>query len=525
MRRATLCLVLAGFFLLPAVAAASAPPTIANGTPTEIRNREATLHFTIDPEGLATKYYVEYGTTTGYGQQAELYEGDAGSGDDPVPLDALLSVWYLKPATTYHYRVVASNAAGTTYGDDAEVTTANGTLPTVVTGAAEEDTGSSVVLHGTVDPEGQPLTACRFHYVTLAQYERFGFTYSVGPRPEPQGVQVPCEETPAEIGSGTDPVPVHAEVSYTPGWRYYRLEAENAYDEAAPGAAAPFGSEPPAIEYLAPDPLRNESATLRFKIYPNRLDTEYEVEYGDEAGNYNEFHYLWDGTVPAGEEPVTREAKLPAYWEGSLWPGTTYHWRVVARNAAGTTEGPDETFTTPDELPPALTTSVTEATVANTHFTGTVDPEGHELTGCRFRWLPVGLYDGRMFEWHDAIGRIRLGFTVPCVESLEEIGSGSEPVAVHADVSGLEPGLHYVRLEAENAYEDGADWAGIPFEIPNPNEVGKGCEHDPGCGPPATKPPVVTPPQATPRPPAKKKKKHKKNRRRAHRNAGISARR
>jgi len=53
-RRATLCLALAAFLCLPAVAAASAPPAIVNGTPTNVRNREATLHFSIDPEGLAT---------------------------------------------------------------------------------------------------------------------------------------------------------------------------------------------------------------------------------------------------------------------------------------------------------------------------------------------------------------------------------------------------------------------------------------------------------------------------------------
>jgi len=444
-----------------------------------------------------------------------------------VALSEPLSVWPLQPGTTYHYRIVAYNEAGTTYGDDQEVTTTNGTLPTVVTGAASDETTTSVTLHGTVDPEGEPLTACRFHYVTQDQFNRFGFEYSFGPTPTPMGSSVPCEETPAEIGEGDEPVPVHADLSgYAIGLYQFRLEAENAYDQATPGAASPFGTPPPQVEYLSPSPLRNESATLRFMVDPNGLETEYEVEYGPEAGNYNEYHYLWDGTVPAGDDPVLREAEIPAYWEPELWPGTEYHWRVVAKNAAGTYEGPDETFTTPDEPPPLLTTSpASGGTTAVAHLFGTVDPEGHEVTGCRFRWLPVGHYDFRFFEWHDATGVIRLGYSVPCVESAEEIGSGTEPIPVHADVSGMEPGEHYIRLEAENAYEDGVA-PGIPIEIAATGEVGKDCEQDPGCGPPETKPPLVTPPPGQTAPNPKKKKPRKKKRHhRAHHNAQISARR
>ena len=164
-----------------------------------------------------------------------------------------------------------------------------------------------------------------------------------------------------------------------------------------PALAAASG--PPTIVGAAPSNVRNHEATIQFSIDPEGLETEYEFEYGREAGTYYPFHYLWDGTLPAGDEAVLREAKLPAYFEGGLFPGTEYHYRVVARNAAGTTEGPDEVFTTSNEPAPVLTTSpVSEATTANVHFEGTVNPEGNPLTGCRFRWVTDSVFHNAGFE-------------------------------------------------------------------------------------------------------------------------------
>jgi hypothetical protein len=48
--------------------------------------------------------------------------GDAGSGSSPVSVSGALSG--LAPSTTYHYRLVATNADGTATGDDATFTTA-----------------------------------------------------------------------------------------------------------------------------------------------------------------------------------------------------------------------------------------------------------------------------------------------------------------------------------------------------------------------------------------------------------------
>jgi Tol biopolymer transport system component len=85
----------------------------------------ATLAGSVDPEGESTSYAFDYGTTTDYG--ATTAAGAAGSGRDPVAVSA--AVGSLAPGTTYHYRLVATSAGGTTAGEDRIFTTAAGPAP------------------------------------------------------------------------------------------------------------------------------------------------------------------------------------------------------------------------------------------------------------------------------------------------------------------------------------------------------------------------------------------------------------
>jgi hypothetical protein len=79
----------------------------------------ATMAGGVYPNGIDTTYWWEYGPTSTYGEQTPAT--DVGSGTTPVAVSATLSG--LSPATTYHYRLVASNSAGTTYGYDYTLTT------------------------------------------------------------------------------------------------------------------------------------------------------------------------------------------------------------------------------------------------------------------------------------------------------------------------------------------------------------------------------------------------------------------
>jgi streptogramin lyase len=78
-----------------------------------------TVADTVNPGGLPTTYYVEYGATTAYGSATAPQS--AGAGDTAVTVTATLAS--LVPSSTYHYRFVATNAAGTGFSDDRAFTT------------------------------------------------------------------------------------------------------------------------------------------------------------------------------------------------------------------------------------------------------------------------------------------------------------------------------------------------------------------------------------------------------------------
>jgi DNA-binding beta-propeller fold protein YncE len=79
----------------------------------------AVLNGSVNPENLMTGYYFEFGRSAGYGARVPASEVPVGA-DHAVSQD----LSGLPPATTFHYRLVAVNAVGVTYGADATFTTA-----------------------------------------------------------------------------------------------------------------------------------------------------------------------------------------------------------------------------------------------------------------------------------------------------------------------------------------------------------------------------------------------------------------
>jgi hypothetical protein len=220
----------------------------------------------------------------------------------------------------------------------------------------------------------------------------------------------------------------------------------------------------PTIEYSAPSPIRNHEATLHFTIDPEGLETFYEVEIAGIASGFHDWEM--PTAIPAGDEPVAIAVTIPRYWEGSLSAGREYHWRVRAWNSAGETIGSEQFFTTTKGPKPVFVNGeATQIGATSVEVTGTVDPEGALLTGCRFRYVDRTTYEQAGFEAYGAVQWIRFGETVPCEESFAAIGSGTEPVTVHAVITGLAPGEYVFRLEGENADEDAISLGGVPFEV------------------------------------------------------------
>jgi hypothetical protein len=94
-------------------------PTATTGSATSVTSSGAILNGTVNPHALATTYYFQYGTTTGYGSTTA--SKSAGSGTSIVAVSASLSG--LSAGITYDYRLVAVNSKGTSSGANATFTT------------------------------------------------------------------------------------------------------------------------------------------------------------------------------------------------------------------------------------------------------------------------------------------------------------------------------------------------------------------------------------------------------------------
>lgn len=118
MKRAALLICLALAVAGTAVATA-APPGATTTAASDVTATTATLNGTVVTDG-ATTYHFEWGTTTAYGSRSPE---DSVSGGGPNGKDVSADVVGLQPGTTYHFRVVATNADGTTNGADMTFTT------------------------------------------------------------------------------------------------------------------------------------------------------------------------------------------------------------------------------------------------------------------------------------------------------------------------------------------------------------------------------------------------------------------
>ncbi len=136
-----------------ATAPAPKPPYAYTGSVAEATSFSATAKARINPHGLATEYHFEYGPTTAYGAQTPPAPAGAGTQESAVAQP----IAGLEAYTTYHYRVVATNSAGTTLGQDAAFATKR--IPLSLTLAATPDPtvfGASLSVSGTLAGTGGP---------------------------------------------------------------------------------------------------------------------------------------------------------------------------------------------------------------------------------------------------------------------------------------------------------------------------------------------------------------------------------
>ncbi len=313
-------------------------PTATTGTATADGPTAETLKGAVDPNGSNTTCIFEYGETTAYGKTASCAT-QPGAGTSSVPVEAQVSG--LKEGTTYHYTVKAENAAHeTASGSDANFATGKASPPpSVVTEAATGVSNEAATLHAKIKPEGSAIIECKFEYGPTSAY----------------GKSVACTPKP-----GTEEASVTGVVTgLTKGSLYhFRVVAKNAGNaETADGADATLTTtaiEAPKVLTGAASAISQTGATLNATVNAEGSSAECRFQYGTTNAYGHE--------APCAPNPVTGSSAAPVSAAVSgLSAGTTYHFRVVAKNAnPATTNGLDATFVT--ESPPVSTTTGTSTT-------------------------------------------------------------------------------------------------------------------------------------------------------------------
>jgi hypothetical protein len=249
-----------------------------------------------------------------------------GHGGSPVPFTATLSG--LQENTAYEYRIVASNATGTFEGAPQALLR----MSPHITGApvvSEITQHTALITPSTIDPEIEaPLEAT--YYIL----------YGTGEARELLSART-------SVGSGLVPNPVVPVGLYglAPGTTYhYAVVAYNG-NATTTGPQQTFTTAPaepptpPAVVSQSAQFVNENSAVIEGEVNPGGGETTYAVQYGTSTA------YGSSVPGPVAIAPATSAQGTITALTG-LAPGTTYHYRIVATNAAGTGYGPDATFPT-----------------------------------------------------------------------------------------------------------------------------------------------------------------------------------
>ena len=269
-------------------------PVLALGTDpaTQIGESGATLNASFVGNGEETHYYFEYGQTKSYGLTTASAPGpSAGSPSGPSRTAVAASLSGLPFYTTYHYRVVATDGKGTSYGSDAMFTTTPG-LPTGRNPGVTEVHSDRAVMHGEIDPDGAPTTA-RFEFVPQASFEKGGWAEA--------------ESAPSsgiEVGMGKQYSSVSTFVNGLQQGTLYHYRVEGTNSTGSGGAESTFVTFPfiPAVN----DPCPN--AHVRQQTGAGLLlDCRgYELVSAANSGGYDVESSLVAGQTPFGSYPDAR---------------------------------------------------------------------------------------------------------------------------------------------------------------------------------------------------------------------------
>ncbi len=272
----------------------------------------AKLTGSLAPKGVPTTYRFEYGETLNYGHATSEVQTSS-----TTPVSAEQQASGLRADTLYHFRIMAENEVGVTYGSDQTFTTPGAPI---IRHERAEASGNHAT--ETVATELYPGSRATKYHVEYGESPSYGNSSAE-----------------AEVPAGEKAVTVTVKLeNLKPGAAYhFRVVAVNEV-RTTDGADAEFTTTP--IESESVVGLTSESAFLAAQIDPLGAEASYHFEYGESTA-YGASVPVPDASLGAPTTPVQAQQHIVG-----LHASTTYHYRVVVDLGGMTIDGPDRDFTT-----------------------------------------------------------------------------------------------------------------------------------------------------------------------------------
>jgi hypothetical protein len=299
------------------VAKISPNPVVTTNPATNVASFSATLNGSLNPRGSTTTVYFQYGPTTSYGSTTPM---QTQTGNTVRLIGANISG--LMASHVYHFRIVAHNSAGTSFGSDRTFTTLSPTgPPAVITSPATLIASFSATLNGSLDPHG----------LTTSVHFQYGTTTSYGLTTAPQS------------HTGNTYLNISANISglFASHVYHFRIVATNSAGTTFGGDRTFTTLSATGAPVVTTNPATNVTsslATLNGLLDPHGLTTTVHYQYGTTTS----YGLTTAPQSHTGNTYLNVSANI-----GGLSASHVYHFRIVATNSAGTRYGSDRTFTTP----------------------------------------------------------------------------------------------------------------------------------------------------------------------------------
>ena len=294
-----------------------ASPAVTTSPATNVASFSATLNGSLNPRGSATTVDFQYGLTTSYGSTTPV---QTQTGNTLRPISTNISG--LLASHVYHFRIVAHNAGGTSFGSDRRFTTLSPTgPPDVTTNPATLIASFSTALNALLDPHGLATT---FHF-------QYGTTTSYGLTTAPQ----------TQNGNTSRNVSANVSSLTASTTYHFRIVASNMAGTRMGGDRTFTTLTATGFPIVTTNPATNvtaSAATLHGSLDPHGLATTVHFQYGTTTSY---------GHTTAMQSQTGNTYRNIAANIGGLTAHITYHFRIVATNSAGTRMDSDRTFTTP----------------------------------------------------------------------------------------------------------------------------------------------------------------------------------